>query len=119
MPPRTGDEKTSVPSAVPPASPLPFLVGDAGGSRGLADNRFCPRGVHALALAVGDSVATGEVASRSFEGVVGRVDRCVGVVGRIVDEGEDAAGDSGRRKGEVRGELNERGEGLYVEGRDW
>ena len=39
----------------------------------------------------------------------------VGVVGRIV-EGE--AGDSGRRKGEVRGEPKERGEGLYVDGID-
>lgn len=34
----------------------------------------------------------------------------VGVVGRTVFEGE--AGDSGRRKGEVRGEPKERGEGL-------
>lgn len=37
----------------------------------------------------------------------------VGVVGRRVEiEGEGEAGDSGRRKGEVRGEPKERGEGL-------
>ena len=41
----------------------------------------------------------------------------VGVEGRIVEEGElvwwrGEAGDSGRRKGEVRGEPKERGEGL-------
>ncbi len=41
----------------------------------------------------------------------------VGVVGRIVVDGDSAwrrgeAGESGRRKGEVRGEPKERGEGL-------
>ena len=38
----------------------------------------------------------------------------VGVEGRMVVDVE--AGDSGRRKGEVRGEPKERGEGLYVIG---
>ncbi|KAI4240756.1 MAG: hypothetical protein L6R42_011457, partial [Xanthoria sp. 1 TBL-2021] len=51
-------------------------------------------------------------------GVVGRpmVGVDVGVVGRIVEAVEEGEGDSGRRKGEVRGEPKERGEGLYVEG---
>lgn len=56
--------------------------------------------------------------------LVGEARVGVGVVGRIVDEGEEGesgrrngeAGDSGRRKGEVRGEPYERGEGLYVDG---
>lgn len=47
-------------------------------------------------------------------GVVGRpmlgVD--VGVVARMVEAGEEGEGDSGRRKGEVRGEPKESGEGL-------
>ena len=34
-------------------------------------------------------------------------------------EGEVPEGESGRRKGEVRGEPIERGEGLYVAGRDY
>jgi hypothetical protein len=36
----------------------------------------------------------------------------VGVLGRIVVVGEDGVGDSGRRKGEVRGEPKDSGEGL-------
>lgn len=48
-------------------------------------------------------------------GVVGRTGR-VGVVGRTVHAGEEGEGDCGRRKGEVRGEPKERGEGLYVVG---
>ena len=51
----------------------------------------------------------------------------VGVVGRMATEGEDgdcgrpscAAGDSGRRNGEVRGKPKESGDGLYVEGVAW
>lgn len=39
------------------------------------------------------------------------VGEVVGVVGRSAVEGD--AGDSGRRKGELRGDPNERGEGLY------
>lgn len=47
----------------------------------------------------------------------------VGVVGRIDAEGDDGdsgrrncvAGDSGRRKGDVRGEPKDRGEGLYCD----
>ncbi len=45
-------------------------------------------------------------------GVVGRPIVDVGVVGRTVEAGEEGEGDSGRRKGEVRGEPKERGEGL-------
>lgn len=52
--------------------------------------------------------------SGEFGGFVGDVKalvgEVVGVVGRSVVDGD--AGDSGRRKGEVRGEPNERGEGL-------
>jgi hypothetical protein len=40
----------------------------------------------------------------------------VGVDGRMVVDGD--AGDSGRLNGDVRGEPKERGDGLYVEGRD-
>ena len=40
------------------------------------------------------------------------VGEVVGVVARMV-EGERANGDSGRRNGEARGELKERGDGLY------
>lgn len=48
-----------------------------------------------------------------FVGEVSGVCGFVGVVGRRVEvEVEGEAGDSGRRKGEVRGEPNERGEGL-------
>ncbi len=78
-----------------------------------------PRGVQAPLSEVG------VVASWSFvgEGLLGRailVGEKVGVVGRIAAEGEYGesgrrscvAGDSGRRNGEVRGEPNERGEGL-------
>lgn len=42
-----------------------------------------------------------------LKGLVGEV---VGVVGRSAVEGD--AGDSGRRKGEARGDPNDRGEGL-------
>lgn len=42
-----------------------------------------------------------------LKGLVGEV---VGVLGRSVVEGD--AGDSGRRKGDARGDPNERGEGL-------
>ncbi len=51
-------------------------------------------------------------------GVVGRPRAAVdvGVVGRTVEAGEEGEGDSGRRKGEVRGEPKERGDGLYVGG---
>lgn len=42
-----------------------------------------------------------------LKGLVGEV---VGVVGRSAVEGD--AGDSGRRKGDARGDPNERGEGL-------
>lgn len=46
-------------------------------------------------------------------GVVGRGEE-VGVEGRMVEAGEEGEGfgDSGRRKGEVRGLPKERGEGL-------
>ena len=71
----------------------PF-VGETGSSRGRGEN-------------VGVPEAVGVEALWSFEGVVGWY---VGVEGRIVEEGEE--GDSGRRKGEARGELKERVERL-------
>ena len=74
------------------------------------------------------SVNVGVVTLWSFEGdcsgvcgfvgeVVGVVRRPmlgvdVGVVARMVEAGEEGEGDSGRRKGEVRGEPKESGEGL-------
>ena len=61
------------------------------------------------------SFEVGVVTFCSFEGdwrgVWGFVGEVVGVVGRIVVDGE-GEGDSGRRKGEVRGEPKDRGEGL-------
>ena len=48
-------------------------------------------------------------------GVCGRArtgEEAVGDLGAPVEHGEEGAGDSGRRKGEERGEPNERGEGL-------
>lgn len=52
-----------------------------------------------------------------FCGEVRGVCGFVGVMGRRVDaDGDGEAGDSGRRKGEVRGEPKERGDGLYAGG---
>lgn len=79
-----------------------------------------PRGVQGASLEVvvlGDVIV---VLSRCFDGdvcgIVGVESDLVGVVGRTVEEGESwrrgEAGESGRRKGEVRGEPKERGEGL-------
>lgn len=45
-------------------------------------------------------------------GVAGRPIIGVGVAGRTVDAGEEGVGDSGRRKGDVRGEPKDSGEGL-------
>lgn len=95
-------------------------VGDGVGVRLLL---FLLRGVHAGVFAVDvgvwvavsgeDPVAVVLVCS-SFDGEPSGVWGFVGVVGRrvVVVEGEGEAGDSGRRKGEVRGEPKERGEGL-------
>ena len=88
---------------------LELRVGEVGASRSRgAREGVRPRGVQKPSFEVG------VVAFWSFEGDVwgtlGVELALVGVVGRIVVEGE--AGDSGRRKGEVRGEPNERGEGL-------
>ena len=77
-------------------------VGDRGGSLDPASAR--PLGVQFPALSISVGVPAG-----------GFVGDCVGVVVRTVD-GE--AGDSGRRKGDARGEPRERGEGLYVDGMD-
>lgn len=46
-----------------------------------------------------------------FDGVDGLRGELVGVVARTVD-GDDARGDLGRRNGDVRGLLKERGDGL-------
>lgn len=87
---------------------LELRVGDiwVSRSRGVREG-VRPRGVQGLVSEVGVVVVFW-----SLEGEVSGV----GVVGRMVGEGDE--GDSGRRKGEVRGEPKERGEGLYVDGRD-
>jgi hypothetical protein len=77
-------------------------VGDGGGSLEPASAR--PLGVQLPALSISVGVPAG-----------GFVGDCVGVVVRTVD-GE--AGDSGRRKGDARGEPRERGEGLYADDMD-
>jgi hypothetical protein len=56
------------------------------------------------------SCGSGDDTSFSLDGVVGLVDIWVGVVGRILVDGEE--GDSGRRNGEVLDEPKESGEGL-------
>lgn len=93
------------------------------------DSRLVSEGVKFLIVRVSSSssssLSVGVVMVWSFDGdcngVCGLVGEAVGVVGRavavgveglIVDAGEEGAGDSGRRKGEVRGEPNESGEGL-------
>ncbi len=52
-----------------------------------------------------------------FEAVVKPLESLEGVVGRMVEDGEEAAAEvcglSGRRNGEARGDPKERGEGLY------
>lgn len=88
---------------------LELRVGDTGWSRsrGVRED-VSSRGVQ------NPSFEAGVLAFWSFDGEVcgtlGVELAFVGVVGRIVVDGE--AGDSGRRNGEVRGEPNERGEGL-------
>ena len=52
-----------------------------------------------------------------FDGVDGLRGKLVGVAARTVD-GDGARGDLGRRKGDVRGLLRERGDGLYGVGVD-
>ena len=74
-------------------------VGDEAGSLDPANAR--PLGVQFPVLSISVGVPA--------DGFVGD---CVGVVARTVD-GE--AGDSGRRKGDARGEPRDRGEGLYVD----
>lgn len=93
------------------------------------DSRFVSEGVRFLIVRVSSSSSpsfmVGVVTVWSFEGdcigVCGFVGEVVGVVGRAVEvgvegltveAGEEGDGDSGRRKGEVRGEPKERGEGL-------
>ncbi len=70
-----------------------------------------PRGVQVPSLLVGVLLLW------SFDGegigVCAFVGEVVGVVARIVLDGE--AGDSGRRKGEERGDPKESGDGLYVD----
>jgi hypothetical protein len=93
-------------------------VGDSGSSRGAGGmEATSPRGVQELvgeavvSITVDAGVGVGVPFWASLEGVpmpfVGEV---VGVVECRRGEGEE--GDSGRRKGEARGELKERGEGL-------
>lgn len=100
-------------------------VGDWDGVRCAAVDGVRPLGVHDGDEGVSPPVdAKGVDAFWSFEGEVrtgwcGFVGEVVGVMGRELGDapGEEArydweAGDSGRRKGEVRGEPIERGEGL-------
>ncbi len=81
-------------------SPAP-RVGDKGGSRG--EGAAGPRTAHPLAV-VGVLSLVGKVPEVVF--LIGKV---TGVVARTV-EGDE--GDSGRRKGEERGEPKESGDGL-------
>ena len=85
-------------------------VGDAGGSRWVTDG-VRPRGVQvpsSLAVVVG--VLLFWSFKGDWTGVCALMGDVVGVVARTVVVGE--AGDSGRRKGEERGDPKERGEGL-------
>jgi len=91
-------------SSLPGPSPYPLRVGDIGASRGATVRRFCAEGDHVPSSLGVDALC-------NLEGVVGRVDWYVGVKGLTVAWG-DADGDSCRRNGDARGELNERGEGL-------
>lgn len=82
-------------------------VGDGAKSR---DTGARPRGVQLSALVTGVVFSYVEVEVSSLDGViVALVGDGVGVELR---SGEGEAGDSGLRKGEVRGEPKERGEGL-------
>lgn len=108
------------------ANGVELRVGEVDGVK--YDSRFVNEGVGFLTVRLSSpssSLIVGVVTVWSFEGdvrgvcglvgdVVGVVGRAVdvGVDGRIVDAGEEGEGDSGRRKGEVRGEPKERGEGL-------
>ena len=105
---------------------LEVRVGDVGMGRECGGGR--PRGVQEASLEVFVfgvvAVALSWVLEGEACGIVDVERDLVGVVGRIVVDGEAAgwrgeAGESGRRKGEVRGEPKERGDGLYVVGWDW
>lgn len=93
------------------------------------DSRLVSEGVKFLIVRVSSSSSSSLIVGvetvwsldGDCSGVCGLVGEVVGVVGRalevgveglMVDAGEEGAGDSGRRKGEVRGEPKERGEGL-------
>ena len=100
-------------AAVLLSGPPPPRVGEGEGSRDrgallLEVRRLRPRGVHVPSLeggVVAEAVWIFEGDWRGVWGVDGR---------RVVVDGE--AGDSGRRKGDVRGDAKERGDGLYTEG---
>lgn len=82
-------------------------VGDVGGSRWDGTDATRPRGVQVSVSVVG----LFEWLSFEGEGVpICFVGDVVGVVDCRRGDGDE--GDSGRRKGEARGELNESGEGL-------
>lgn len=114
------------------AKGVELRVGEVDGAK--YDSRFVNEGVKFRTVLLSSSPSSpsssivGVVTVWSFEGdcngvcgfvgevVVGVVGRAaavdVGVEGRTKEVGEEGEGDSGRRKGEVRGEPKERGEGL-------
>lgn len=98
-----------------------LLLGVGSGDRGESEPYDRPLGVHL-------SSAGGEILEFSFEGVIGFVgdvwtgetalrsgDVGAGEMALRSGDGDGEDGDSGRLKGEVRGDLKERGDGLYGE----
>ena len=93
-------------------------VGEMGRSEDVVDG-LSPRGVQVPVSEVG-VVASCSLVGEGLRGRAILLGEKVGVVGRTAAEGEDGesgrrswvAGESGRRNGEVRGDPNERGEGL-------
>ena len=93
-------------------------AGEEGNSQAV-ERDFSPRGVQSLFSEVGVA-ASWTLDGEGLRGSAIFVGDNVGVVGRMAADGEDgdsgrrkcAAGESGRRNGEVRGEPKERGDGL-------
>ena len=87
------------------------LVGDVSGERS-GDGEYAPL----VFLAVQLSFLGVETVELSFEGVITLVGEVgagrFGAASVLLRRGDGEAGDSGRRKGDVRGELKERVDGL-------